>query len=292
MSQGFLIHAYNNDEIDYGTMALCSAVLIKKHLKINSIALATSHDTLRWMKKLHSEELIDRAFDQIKIVAKDYTALSRQFFDTRYGSKIQPYFNTNRSDSFSLSPFEETILLDADYLVLDNTLDQVWGSVDDLMVNREVTDLLHRTNVGGFDERFNEMSIPLYWATVMYFRKNSRVKSIFDLMKFIKENYSYYQQLYKFSPSGYFRNDYALSIALHMISGQVENDSIQNLPIRQTMVATEYDDMINFKNGNAFFISESEQGMFYLHKLRTNIHVMNKWSIGRNADKIIRYATN
>lgn len=288
---GYLIHAYNNEEIDYGTMSVCAALLIKKTLKINNVCLITSEDTLSWITKQHGESLIDSAFDTIKIIDINREVENRTYFDTKYHSKIQPYYNTNRSDTYELSPYDETILLDADYLVLDNSLDLVWGNNEEILVNRTVRDLKHNISIGGFDERFNELSIPLYWATVMYFKKTPIIESIFHLMQFIKENYYYYQQLYRFSSSGYFRNDYALSIALHMISGQLETEVVKNFPISQLVVATEYDDMVNFNNGSAFFIHESLDGSFSLHKVLTNIHVMNKWSIRRQAERIIKYAT-
>lgn len=290
-SKGFLIHAYNNLEIDYGTMAICASLLIKKHLKHNDVCLITTNDTKKWIISRHGEELVNRAFDIIKVIEINRAVNTRTYYDTKYHSKVQPYYNSNRADTFSLSPYDETILLDADYLVLDKSLDLVWGNNEDILVNKLIRDLSHRLSIGGFDARFNEMSIPLYWATVMYFKKTPMVESIFSLMSFIKDNYFYYQQLYNFSPSGYFRNDYALSIALHMISGQLENELVKNLPINELLVATENDDMINFNNGTAFFVCETPESDFSLHKAITNVHIMNKWSIGRNAERIIKYAT-
>lgn len=289
-SRGFLIHAYNNLEIDYGTMALCASLLIKKNLKNNNVCLVTTNDTISWLNTTHGEEVIDKAFDIIKVIEINRNVNSRTYFDTKYNSKIQPYYNSNRIDTFKLSPYDETILLDADYLVLDKSLDCVWDNHEDILVNKSVRDLNHKTNIGGFDDRFNEMSIPLYWATVVYFKKTPIVESIFDLMSFIKDNYFYYQQLYNFAPSGYFRNDYALSIALHMISGQLENELVKNLPVSDLLVATENDDMINFSDGAAFFVSELQDNSHSLYKAITNVHVMNKWSIGRNASRIIDYA--
>jgi esterase/lipase len=126
----------------------------------------------------------------------------------------------------------------------------------------------------------------------MYFKKTDRVKSIFNVIDFIKNNYTYYQQLYEFRPNNYFRNDYALSIAIHMLNSQLEDNAVKSLPIKTLIVATEHDDMIDFKNGTAYFVSERQQGDFKLHKLNTNVHVMNKWSIGRMAERIIKYATD
>ena len=174
MSRGYVIHAYNNTEIDYGTMALCAALLIKKNCQVNSTSLITSDDTLQYLEKSHGKKLIDRAFDVISEIDIDRRVKDRKYYDTRYSQKIQPYYNLNRSDTISLSPFDETILLDADYLVLDNSFDYVWGGVEDILVNKVVKDLRHKTNLSGFDLRFNDMSIPLYWATSLYFTKSKK----------------------------------------------------------------------------------------------------------------------
>lgn len=292
MTKGFLLHAYNNQEIDYGTMALSSALLIKKKLKINSTTLITSEDTLEWTEKQHSSSLIKTAFDNVIITKVDRSVSHRNFFDTRYSSKKQPYYNTNRSESYLLSPYEQTILIDADYLVLDTSFDCIWDSVEDIMVNKMINDLNDPQNHHMHNSRLSQMSIPLYWATVVYFKKSERTKTIFELVTFIKENYEFYKDLYKLPPSAYFRNDYALSIALHMISGNFENDSIKSLPMPAMHIATENDDLIDFKNGLAYFISEKEQGMYRLHQVMTNIHVMNKWSLNRMSKRIIDYATS
>ena len=292
MTSGYLMHAYNNEELDYGTMALCSALLIKKQSVNNNVSLITTQDTINWLTSSKGYELVNSAFDDVLIVEIDREVPSRTFHDTRYTSKIQPYYNTSRPDSFDLTPFDETVLIDVDYLVLDNSLDNVWGSLEDIMVNKSVIDLNHTSNISGFDSRLSTLGIPMYWATVMYFKKNSRAKVLFDLIKFIKDNYKFYRALYNFSDSGYFRNDYALSIALHMLSGEFENDSIKSLTNPSLLFSTENDDMVSFNNGTASFIGEPTQGNFSLHKVNTNVHVMNKWSIVRMADRIIDYATN
>lgn len=292
MTKGFLIHAYNNQEIDYSLMALCCALLIKKHLKINSTSLVTNSDTYKWLEKTQDNSLIKAAFDNVIFTDIDTNVGHRTFFDTRYSKKKQPYYNTNRSSSYDLSPYEQTILLDADYLVLDTTFDLMWDSVEDIMVNKKIKDLISSWNYDIHNSRLNQMSVPLYWATVIYFKKGERTKAIFDLVMFIKENYEYYKHLYKLPPSNYFRNDFALSIALHMISGHFENDSIKSLPNSIMQIATENDDLIDFKNGAALFLSEKEQGSFKLHEIMTNVHVMNKWSINRVSKRIIDYACN
>ena len=53
MSQGYLIYAYNNSNIDYGTIALCNSLLIKKNCKVNNVALVTSSWTIKYLEKLY-----------------------------------------------------------------------------------------------------------------------------------------------------------------------------------------------------------------------------------------------
>ena len=59
----------------------------------------------------------------------------------------------------------------------------------------------------------------------MMFRKSNTAQYIFDCMDMVKKNWIHYKDLYHFSSSK-FRNDYALSIALGIVSGhtlQVDN---------------------------------------------------------------------
>ena len=175
-------------------------------------------------------------------------------------------------------------------MVLDSSFDTVWGCDEDILINRVATNLGFAKDLAGFDLRLNEKGIPLFWATAVFMRKSNRAETLFKLLNFIKENYSYYQNLYGFISSGYFRNDFAMSIAIHMLNGQLETDNVKSLPISNMLVATEYDDMVDFKDGTAFFISSGAEGNHQLHKVYSNVHVMNKWAIGRMSQRIIAYA--
>jgi len=60
--------------------------------------------------------------------------------------------------------------------------------------------------------------MPMWWATVMMFRRSSQAKLIFDCMTMIRNNWSHYRTLYKISNSTY-RNDHAMTIALGIVNG-------------------------------------------------------------------------
>jgi len=290
MSRGYLIFAYNNETIDYGTMALCNSLLIKKHCKEHAVALVTSDWTLDFLKSKYNKSLINYAFDEIIISGLyEHDADDRKYFDTRYSKFNAKYYNSNRYGAYQFSPFDETILLDADYLILDNSLDLVWGNEEDFLCNKRVIDLDHKNN-NGFDSRFNDMSIPLYWATAVYFRKTEKSKAIFDHVRFVKDNYDFYRYLYNFNSSGFFRNDYAMSISIHLVNRFMEYDSVKPLPVDYIRVSTEFDEMHDFDNGNPIITTEKEPGQFILHRVMNNVHIMNKLSILRNSEKIITYA--
>ena len=70
-----------------------------------------------------------------------------------------------------------------------------------------------------FLNTFGTYRYPMYWATVMMFRKGNTAQYIFDAMQMIRENWTHYRDLYHIAQPTY-RNDYALSIALGLVSGQ------------------------------------------------------------------------
>ena len=290
LPRGYLIYAHNNPTIDYASLAICYALLIKKHLSDNAVALVTDSRTARYMEQLYDPAILRSAFDRVIYDDSIANSASRRYHDTRYTALTDEYHNTNRPNAFELSPFSETMLIDSDYLMLDSTMDLVWGNFEDFMCNRKTSDLDHKVNNFGFNNRFSDMSIPLYWATAVYFRKTEKSKLIFQMMNFIKENYAYYQYLYQFSSGGYFRNDHALSIAIHLLNNLMEYGSIKSLPNDQLLFSMEEDEMHAFNGGVCVITSEPEQGDFRLHTVSRNVHVMNKRAILRNKDEIIAYA--
>lgn len=283
--------AYNNANIDYVTLALYNSLLIKKHLKTNAVALVTDQSTIDYVYTKHGVDLVNHAFDRLIVDEVNQDAAGkRKFHDTRYSKFVERYMNLNRPNAYDLSPFDQTVMIDADYLMLDNTMDLVWDNVEDFMCNRKTLDLDHKHNNFGFDNRFSDMSIPLYWATAIYFKKCETSHVIFQLMNFIKENYNYYQYLYKFQHNGYFRNDFALSIAIHLANNLMEYGSIAALPVDHLLFSMDTDEFHKFENGSCIFTTETVEGDFYLRRVINNVHVMNKRSILRRGDEILKYA--
>lgn len=288
MSCGFLMFAYDSGPFKYGRMAMANAALIKKNCKNPNIALVTDSRTMSDLKKNYSQHVW--MFDHVLIDKIDRTVPNRAFYDTRYNVMETPYLNSNRSSAFDFSPFDETILVDVDYLMLDDTMDLAWGSKEDILCNKRLVDVTKRqVHV----ERFHDMGIPTYWATALYFKKTDRASILFDHMRFIKEHYDYYMSMYGFNHGPYFRNDFALSISLHEMNGFVEEDAVASLPIDYILIGDSFDNIHKvYEDGSLLVTSEGVQGDYVPHRISRNLHIMNKKALLRNCDGIINAATS
>ena len=201
MTTGVLIFAYNNEHIDYLAMANWSAKNIRRHLNL-PVAVVTNIPPPS-----------DYKFEQT-IIANTIGKYTRKFNDL---PENVTWYNGNRVDAYSLSPWARTLVLDADYIVASTQLKSILTVNQDFLAHKTAIDI---TNDLSFDEHnyFGRNRMPMWWATVMMFRRSKKSKMIFDCMTMIKNNWDHYRNLYGVSQRTY-RNDYALSIALSIVNG-------------------------------------------------------------------------
>lgn len=201
MTAGVLIFAYNNEHIDYLAMANWSAKNIRRHLNL-PVAVVTNIAPPPTYK-----------FEQV-IIANTTSISRRKFTDIE---ETVTWYNGNRMDAYTLSPWSQTLVLDADYVVASNQLTAVLDIDQDFVAHQTAYDV---TNDPMFAENnaFGRNRMPMSWATVMMFRRSTHAKMIFDCMTMVKQNWDHYRGLYGVS-KGTYRNDYALSIALNITNG-------------------------------------------------------------------------
>jgi hypothetical protein len=281
MTRGYLIFAHNNEEIDYTLIALCNALMIRRHSVVKNVTLVTNQGSLDWLRKSHGP-LVNLAFQHIIIRPQPDTRQTRAFADTSTAKKLK-WHNGSRASAYELSPYRETILLDADYLVQDASLDHVWGVQDDFLMNRQAQ-TLDGQPLADQEARLEPYGIPLYWATCVFFRKGDTAQRMFEMVEHVKENYDYYQNLYRF-PGSLFRNDYAFSIAAHLIGGWTEG-AINSLPSPVLLTSFDRDELIDVKDGLIFLVAQ-DHGFAVSRIAGVSVHVMNKFSIIRMADKLL-----
>lgn len=286
MTRGFLIFAHNNEQIDYTLIALCNALMIRANSNHPNVTLVTNQGSHDWLRKQQGE-LVDQAFDQI-IIQKTPASGPRRFQDTGSTTHTLKWHNGSRATAYDLTPYDETILLDADYLIMDRTLDHAWGSDSGFMMNRDVTTLEHLPPAEQ-ETRLEPFGVPLYWATCIYFRKCEDARQMFEIVSHVRENYDYYQHLYRF-PGTLFRNDYAFSIAAHLLGGWTEG-AVASLPASTLLTSFDSDELesVPGRNQLTFLVADSERrGSFKLNRVSgISVHVMNKFSIVRNAPAIL-----
>jgi hypothetical protein len=201
MTTGALIFAFNNEKTDYVAMAAWSAANIHRHLEI-PVAVVTDHE--------HHPALA--AFDQV-IFAESSAGGTRNFND--YQATVT-WHNASRPDAYNLTPWHNTLLLDADYIVASNQLQHTCTNGRDLQAYSRSTDVHNNQNL----DCFGNPAISMHWATVVQFCKCSQAQYIFDCMNMIKQNWQHYRDIYHIHSSTY-RNDYSLSIAINIVNGHV-----------------------------------------------------------------------
>ena len=190
MTTGALIFARNNEHIDYVSMAKWSAKNIKRHLGIETYIVADDSRT---------------------------DSGSRHFEDVGTST----WHNTNRMHAYRLSPWDRTLVLDADYVVATNQLRSILDCNADFLAHRWAYDVTGCNDFQGLNY-FGGVNMPMWWATVMVFNKCKQAELIFDTMAMIRDNWSHYKNIYKNTARTY-RNDHALSIALLITNGHTLN---------------------------------------------------------------------
>ena len=292
-TRGVIMFAHNNTEIDYFRLAVVNALLVQKNLGIKNVTVVTDPHSLKQGEKTLGKRLIKKAINNIIIIEKDkkFKSLNQRLYkDTSHTAKYLPFYNVNRCDAYKLSPYDETLLIDVDYLILSDTLNHCWGHNNELMMNWKYQDIMYERKDPSL-ARLNDMGITMYWATVVYFRKTEYVESFFNIVSHVKNNPQFYKDLYKWQGTLY-RNDYSFSIAAHMMSGFVD----KGIPQLPTTLYKSFDtDDIHSavdKNTIVMYLEKPRSpGDFMLTKWQDiDLHIMNKWAINRVSEELLEYA--
>jgi hypothetical protein len=275
MTRGVLIFAQNNSEIDYAKISLFAAEQVKRHLNVPVSLITDSKD---WL--LQSQPTAVDAFDQFITTWTD-TQQTKRFYDGTLASKTLTWKNLNRSDCYELTPYDETLVIDSDYIINSSNLAKIWDNVNDFLIYQDSFDLAQWRDDRSF-RYLNQYAIPFYWATAFYFKKSNENQAFFDLVKHVKLNWSYFRALYNID-STVFRNDFAFSIAIHMMG----DDFAKSLPGKMNYTL-DRDVLVDIEDTTLKFLVEKKNySGEYIATKTTNLdmHVMNKYSLTRYLNK-------
>lgn len=242
-SRGVLLFAFNTEKTDYVRIAERAARLIHHTLGL-PITLVTEAGVNS--DKFDTVIYVDNELKNYKVGEHGY------------------WRNGDRWRAYELSPYDETLLIDTDYLMLDRNLLTLFEQDFDYRVmswnNKPSQPWILKMGMFGHD---------YLWATAILFCKTPKAKMLFDLVGRIQRNYLYYIKLYHIR-EGNFRNDYAFTIANNILNGYDLNFN-QGI-VTPMLTFADVTTSITTK-GSMLVVKEREKAYVIP---RQNIHVMDK----------------
>lgn len=238
MSKGFVVLAQNTKDVDYIQQAYALALSIKwSQNTVTDISVITNDS-------VPTEYL--PVFDQI---------IPIPFGDTAESSL---YRAENRWKLYHASPYDETIVLDTDMLLLEN-IDSWWNycsNYDIKFCNRilnykleKVTDTFHRKTFIA-----NKLSSP--YSALHYFKKSNTAYEFYRVLEFVCNNWQWCWT--KFAPEEYqnwLSLDLAVAIAIE-ITGLHEEIFDSNCPMEFIHMKTHLQNWkIEFANWQDFVLT-------------------------------------
>lgn len=245
MKKGVLLFCFDTPEVKYHKVLERCVSLVNKNLGLDTTVI-TNIETFKQIQPL--------GMINYKLIEPNRT------------NKLlgRPWYQVERHMAYDLSPYDKTLLMDIDYFCYTNNLLEFLDSEEDFLIHDKAYDVV--TGNRGYE--FTRHSIiPIVWATVIMFKKTQYAKSIFDTVGYVKQHWPYFCDLYRLRSRNY-RNDYAFSIALNQVNG---NLMPKLLPTR-----------IPHLSRDAKVVEFTENGLIYRYKdtvgklENQDIHVLNK----------------
>jgi len=248
MTVGALLYAFDSD-IKYTKIAIECATRIKKYLDL-PVTLVTDIN------------LENSVFDTEIIVSKPTDTNYKHWQDT---DTTTTWYNAGRSRAIDLTPYDKTLLIDIDYMINSNVINQLLESTQPFLAHKTVQPIEKSSTT---IETFGQHNTTMWWATVVVFDKSQFSKDVFSMWKMVEQNYQHYANVFEFDARK-FRNDFALSIALLVANGNVLAEQC-NIPWPLFNI----DPRIKVSLDNDKWWIQYEDNKFYTRN--QDLHVMGK----------------
>lgn len=215
MSKGYVILAQNNIKNDYVSMATACAFSIKAtQSKVSNVTLIT--DIVDAVPHHYRE-----AFDNI---------IPIKWFDDAYESewKIE-----NRWKLYHLTPYDETVILDADMLFLSD-VSHWWKYMEnnfDLLITNKVFTYRNELITNSYYRKaFRDNNLPNCYSAFTYFKKSDFSQEFWKLIELIVKDYkTYYNAFLKESKPKSLSIDIAFALAVKILG--IDNEVFSSLDI-------------------------------------------------------------
>ncbi len=206
-TQGALIFAFDG-RIKYTTIAQEAARRVRQYLHVpttlvTDVPLQDPHD-----------------FDQVITIERPPG--THRYWQDRDRSAI--WHNRSRYQAWDLSPYDRTLLIDADYWLCSDRISVLMHSRQPLLCHKTALDLPSPGQT--ITQRFAKKPLDQWWATAVIFDRSEYCQDIFRCWGMIDENYDHYAAMFGFSGET-FRNDYALSLSILMCNGHITSGATE-----------------------------------------------------------------
>lgn len=199
MTKGFLVLAQNSS-VDYIRQAYALALSIKStQPTINKISIVTND-----------------------IVPEEYQTAFDKIIPIPFGDQAEnsEWKVENRWKLYHATPYEETIVLDTDVLILEN-IERIWSFVKDrhLFFSSSVRDYKGRIITDRtYRKTFDENALPDVYSGMYYFKKCNESLEFFKLVEFITYNWErIYHEVTPKQTQKFFSMDVSFAIAAKIL---------------------------------------------------------------------------
>jgi len=273
-NQGVVMFAYNNNTIDYIKQSIFAAVQVKKILNLPVSLVTSAQDSVHLHNKFKKYSTV---FQHVIINNDNTQSQLRDFYNGALNKISDQWHNQLRSSAYALTPYEETLVMDTDFIIGNKNLLKCFHSKQDFLINQHAKYINRQHKPEYQIENMSDTGIKMYWATVFFFRKTPRVQKLFELIAHIKLNWAYYRFIWTIHEKN-FRNDYAFSMALHEINHKQRSFWPQQLP-DSLFYITDRDVAVSFKDNRWHLQLITAEGLLDTSAANINLHVMNKFSL-------------
>tara|TARA_E500000178_G_scaffold92858_1_gene91812 strand:- start:742 stop:1590 length:849 start_codon:yes stop_codon:yes gene_type:complete len=277
MTKGVVLFAFNNSDIDYIKQAIYCAKRVKKYLGL-PVQLIT--DSAGYMEDTYP--FYNKYIDQVTF-SPSPKSTTKKFYDGIHTNYKLEWKNGARDSAFDLSIFDKTLVIDTDLLISNDKLLKCFDFPDDFMIAKDYN-LVNQNKLHPDLDRISDTTIPMYWATILYFTKSKTSETIFNFVQHIKENYNYYRLIYRITQRQ-FRNDYAFSIAIHTMRGFVEDCSWPSAIPSDMWVSSDRDILLDVNDNTIKLLTHKDNDYTAVKIKDATTHVMNKFSLNSFIDK-------
>ncbi len=138
-------------------------------------------------------------------IPKKYAEVFDQVIEIPWGDDAEDFTwkIQNKWKVFHLTPYEETVLLDAD-MIFPSDVSHWWETLRERDVWFTSTPMTFRgtpVNPGAYREEFRVNQLPMVYTAFMYFRQSETALQLFDMAKEVYHQWGHLRMHYKMRPT-------------------------------------------------------------------------------------------